>query len=65
MKIVVDKLPNTPRDCLFSTLVPHSVNVYGCTLKPYIEKIDSKSNCLCKSVDKCDCLISIENAMHK
>ena len=59
MKIVVDKLPETPRDCLFSELVPHYVGVYGCTLRPYIEKVDGKPKCLCKSVDKCDRLKEI------
>lgn len=57
MKIVINKMPKTPRDCLFSELIPHSVGVYGCTLRGYIEKIDGKPRCLCKSVDKCDRLI--------
>ena len=57
MKIVVDKLPESPRDCLFSEFVPHSVGVYGCMLRGYIEKIDGKPRCLCKSVDKCNNLI--------
>lgn len=57
MKIVVDKLPEIPRDCLFSELIPYSVGVYGCTLKGYIEKVDGKPKCLCKSVDKCDKLV--------
>ena len=65
MKIIVDKFPETPRDCLFSELVPHSVNVYNCTLRPYIEKIDSKPKCLCKNVDKCDCLVFIGDVMYK
>ena len=57
MKIIVDKLPETPRDCLFSELIPHGVGVYSCTLRAYIDKVDSKPRCLCKSVDKCDNLI--------
>ena len=61
MKIIVDKLPETPRDCLFSELIPHSVGVYGCTLRGYIEKLDSKPRCLCKSVDKCNNLKEIKN----
>ena len=56
MKIIVDKLPETPRDCLFSELIPHTVGVYSCTLRPYIKKIDSKPKCICKSVDTCDIL---------
>ena len=57
MRIVVDKLPETPKDCLFSESVPHTEGVYSCTLKPYIEKVDCKPRCLCKSTDKCDRLI--------
>ena len=57
MKIVVDKLPETPRDCLFSELTIH--NMYVCMLRPYIEKVDNKPKCICKSVDKCDILKEI------
>lgn len=56
MKIIVDKLPKTPRDCMFSELTPHG---YICILKPYIEKVNHKPTCLCKSVDKCDRLKEI------
>ena len=57
MKLVVDKLPETPKDCLFSELIPYSVGVYACTLRSYIEKVDGKPKCLCKCVDKCDKLV--------
>ena len=59
MKIVVDKLPESPRDCLFSELIPHAVGVYGCLLRGYIEKVDSKPKCLCKDVKFCDRLKEI------
>ena len=65
MKIVVDEFPKTPRDCLFSELVPYAVGVYNCTLKSYIEKVDGKPKCICKDVDKCDRLVCIGDMMYK
>ena len=65
MKIIVDKLPETPRDCLFSQEIENHAGMYGCTLRPYIEKVDGKPNCICKSVNKCDCLVFIGDAMYK
>ena len=59
MKIVVDKLPETPRDCLFSERIPHAVGVYGCTLRGHIEKVDGKPKCICKDVKYCDKLIEL------
>lgn len=59
MKIIVDKMPETPKECMFSELIPHAMGVYNCSLRPYIEKIDSKPKCLCKNVDKCDRLIEL------
>ena len=57
MKIIVDKFPETPKDCLFSESTIY--NGYVCTLKPFVEKVNCKPNCLCKSVDKCDRLKEI------
>ena len=59
MKIVVDKMPTSPKDCLFSERIVtgHVVGeVYGCNLRPVVEKFDSKPRCLCKSVENCTCL---------
>ena len=63
MKIVVDKLPETPKDCLFSEKTIY--NNYACTLRPYIEKMNIKPKCICKSVDECDCLVFIGDAMYR
>ena len=52
MKIIVDKMPETVKDCPFSESIP--IGGYGCILKPYIEKLNCKPKCICKSVDKCD-----------
>ena len=52
MKIIVDKLPETPRDCLFSESI--TIGKYGCILRPYNETVKCKPKCICESVDKCD-----------
>lgn len=62
MKIIVDKLPETPRDCLFSKLTSHG---YVCNLRAYITKVNQKPVCLCKSVDKCNRLIFIGDVKYE
>lgn len=57
MKILVDKLPETPKDCLFSETT--SIG-YICVLRPYIEKIRHKPKCVCKSVEHCDRLKELD-----
>ena len=60
MKIVVDRLPESPRDCPFSV---HDVEYgYICQLRPYIDKAKAKPKCLCTSVMHCDLLIELEEA---
>lgn len=61
MKIVVDKMPETPRDCLFSEQVQNRAGVYACTLRPYIEEAGCKPKCLCKNTGECDRLSTIRN----
>lgn len=55
MKIFVDKLPEHPRDCLFS--VKDVKFGYICQLRPYIPEAGGKPPCLCKNVEKCDRLM--------
>lgn len=57
MKIIIDKMPETPRDCIFSESI--STGGYVCTLRPYIEKIQNKPKCLCKDIKHCDRLKEI------
>ena len=62
MKVVVTKMPETPRDCLFSelsTYMKSGTRVYVCTLRTYIPEADYKENgfkpvCICKDCSKCD-----------
>lgn len=55
MKIIVDKLPEHPRYCLFSM---RDVKCgYICQLRPYIPEAEGKPRCLCKNVEKCECLM--------
>lgn len=56
MKIVVDKLPESPKQCPFSEVTHQG---YGCTLRPYIEHINHKPKCICKDVKYCDRLIEL------
>lgn len=51
MKIVVDKMPETPKDCLFSELSPGFA--YMCKLE--------KPKCVCKNTGKCNKLSTIRN----
>ena len=59
MKILVDKLPESPRDCLFSeTLGTGKYTGYYCILKMYIARADYlnrgyKPKCLCRNVTNC------------
>lgn len=61
MKIIVDKLPESPRDCLFSKR--HVELGYICQLRPYIEEAQAKPFCLCKNVENCDRLIECKEAL--
>lgn len=63
MKIVVDKMPETPKDCMFSESIV--VGTYACMLRPYIDKVKCKPSCLCKDVTKCDRLIEFGEVGYK
>ena len=54
MKIYVDHMPESPRDCVFSC---YNVE-YGfyCRLNPYHKELDTKAPCLCKDVSFCELL---------
>ena len=55
MKILVDKMPNTPRDCLFyrpSYCVDNCVTLHSCSLKSN----RGYGNSSCDDVSKCPCL---------
>ena len=63
MKVIVDKLPENPRECLFSQL-----NVeygYMCMLRPYTGDAHRKPQCLCKGINHCDCLIELEEVQEE
>lgn len=58
MKIIVDKLPETPKECLFSQ---RNVEYgYICQLRPYIPEARGKPACVCKDCSKCECLVERE-----
>lgn len=56
MKIMVDKLPETPKDCMFSEVTHVG---YVCTLRPFIDKVQHKPKCICKDIKFCDRLKEI------
>ena len=62
MKIIVDKLPESPAACPFSQ---HNCEYgYLCTLRPVIEyngKRPINPIIRCKSVERCECLIELED----
>lgn len=58
MKIIVDELPETPRDCPFS-LLDLRCNMYVCQLRPFREEAGGKPRCVCKSVVNCDQLVEL------
>lgn len=67
MKIVVDKIPKSPKECMFSK---RNVEVgYVCTLRPYIEEAKGKLVCVCKPVFGggvlCDRLVTLESIMEE
>lgn len=54
MKIYVDHMPDSPRDCAFSRRdVEYG---YYCMLNPYHEKLGAKAPCLCQDVSRCKLL---------
>lgn len=59
MKIIVDEMPETPRDCLFSEEKRLGDNFTGyiCTLRFDIPgKKPKNTQCLCKDTKFCECL---------
>ena len=60
MRIVVDRMHDTPRDCLFSEKVTvHGDTFYRCMLRPYIEEADRNDNgykpmCVCRNTSNCN-----------
>ena len=62
MKLIVDKMPESPEACPFSersSVGKHGAWAWTCTLRPYIKEAGGKPRCLCKSVEKCDRLTPI------
>lgn len=58
MKVLVNEMPQEPRDCLFSELDLRG-RIYVCNLREYIPEaderdIDYKPRCICKDCSKCD-----------
>ena len=59
MKIIVDKIPNEPKECLFSELTRRGDrHIYICNLREYIAEADNnhtgyKPRCMCKCPKSC------------
>ena len=58
MKVIVDAMPQEPKDCLFSEYHPLG-DFYVCTLRQYIAAADEKDTgykpkCICRDCSKCD-----------
>lgn len=61
MKIIVDALPESPKDCPFSK---RNVEYgYVCTLRPYIHEAHGKPCCTCRRVELCECLIPMQEVL--
>lgn len=62
MRIIVDELPKTPRECIFSRVKYFGDKaIYICGLHQYIPEADKKDDgykpeCICKSVSSCNLL---------
>lgn len=57
MKIIVDKIPEYPVDCLFSVLNTNSRGTYfTCSLRENIDGKHKNSPCLCKNTKNCNYL---------
>lgn len=57
MKIIVDKMPEYPVDCLFSSQTTNCKGTYFiCSLRENIEGKHKNSPCICKSTKNCQCL---------
>jgi hypothetical protein len=57
MKIIVDKIPPYPVDCLFSVLNTNSTGTYFiCSLRENIDGKHKNSPCICKDTKNCECL---------
>lgn len=55
MRIIVDKMPESPEACPFSELrTAGPRKAWACTLRPYIEEAHGKPRCICKRVETCD-----------
>lgn len=67
MKIIVDKLPETPRECLFSQ--HHCEYGYLCMLRPLVKsgeyRTPRKPLTRCESVGDCECLIEVEGGRNE
>ena len=57
MQIIVDKLPEEPKECLFSQETAHGrEKFYACILKPDIIGKHKNSLCICRDTSSCPIL---------
>ena len=67
MRVVVDQLPESPRDCLFSQ--HHCEYGYLCMLRPLVNTGEDnrrrKPIIRCSGVHECECLVELELASCK
>lgn len=57
MKIIVDKMPEYPVDCLFSIRNSNNgIVYYTCALRENIDGKHKNSPCMCKRTEYCNCL---------
>lgn len=67
MRIVVNEMPESVEKCMFSehktTRGGH--NFYACKIHTYQEELGHKVSCVCKSVDKCNVLTTMEDRYGK
>lgn len=61
MKIVVDKLPESSEDCLFShkDILRNHREVYVCSLHTYVPQVGCKPNCICHP-ETCELLKEVD-----
>lgn len=63
MRIVVDKMPESVDECMFSKRMNFigSDVTHVCEIPTYQTKIGRKVKCACKSVSNCNVLVELKN----
>jgi hypothetical protein len=63
MRIVVDKMPESVDECMFSEhkTTRDGRHLNACKIHTYHEKLGHKASCVCNSVSNCNVLVELKN----